>query len=105
MYLFPSKIYITSVPYIVSDTGMTPSFHASSFALERFACGWYGVGHTARRPPGGASHREAAAITAKMYESYTLERYDLIKQHGRVVFRRLEEATPRGSVVTPDASA
>jgi hypothetical protein len=58
----------------------------------------------ARRVAGAASHREAAAITAKMYESYTLERYDLIKQKGRLVFRRLEEATPRGSVGTSDAS-
>jgi hypothetical protein len=32
-----------------------------------------------RSTAGGASHREAAAITAKMYESYTLERYDLIR--------------------------
>jgi hypothetical protein len=58
----------------------------------------------ARRAAGGASHREAAAITAMMYESYTLERFDLIKQRGRLVFRRLEEATPRGSVGNSDAS-
>src|SRR5918997_2905391 len=54
----------------------------------------------ARSAAGGASHREAAAITAKMYESYTLERYDLIRQGGRLIFRRLEEATPRGNMDT-----
>jgi hypothetical protein len=32
----------------------------------------------ARRAAGGASHREAAEITAEMYQSYVLERYDLI---------------------------
>jgi hypothetical protein len=59
----------------------------------------------ARRAAGGASHRAAATITAKMYESYTLERYDLIKQGvgGSLLFRRLEEATPRGG--TLDVSA
>src|ERR671916_2492485 len=31
----------------------------------------------ARRAAGGASHRRAAEITAEMYESYGLERYDL----------------------------
>jgi heme-degrading monooxygenase HmoA len=59
----------------------------------------------ARRVAGGASHREAAAITAKMYESYTLERYELIRQGGRLIFGRLEEATPRGNVDTPGPSA
>jgi hypothetical protein len=59
----------------------------------------------ARRAAGGASHREAAAIMAEMYESYTLERYDLIRQRGRLVFRRLEEATPRGSPGFSDVSA
>jgi hypothetical protein len=37
---------------IGSDALPTPSFYAPSFALRRFACGWYGVGHTARRRPG-----------------------------------------------------
>ena len=59
----------------------------------------------ARRAAAGASHREAASITAKMYESYTLERYDLIKLGGRLVFRPLEEPTPRGSGGTSDVSA
>jgi hypothetical protein len=53
----------------------------------------------ARRAASGASHREAAAITAEMYESYTIERYDLTKQgtQKNLVFRRVEEAAPRGS--------
>src|SRR5918998_5116499 len=44
----------------------------------------------ARRAASGASHREAATITAEMYESYTIERYDLIKQgtQENLVFRR-----------------
>jgi hypothetical protein len=52
-------------------------------------------------------HRRAPKITAKMHKSYTLERYDLIKEEagGGLVFRRLEEATPREGVGTSDASA
>lgn len=48
----------------------------------------------ARRAAAATPHREAAAITAQMYKSYTLERYDLIKQgaEGGLIFRRLEEA-------------
>ena len=55
----------------------------------------------ARRAAGGASHRSAATITAKMYESYALERYDLIKQGegGSLLCQRLEEATPRGGTL------
>jgi hypothetical protein len=34
------------------DTRVAPSLYAPSFALRRFACGWYGVGHTAQREPG-----------------------------------------------------
>ncbi len=53
----------------------------------------------ARRAASGASHREAATITAEMYESYTIERYDLIKGGAQenLVFQRVEEAAPRGS--------
>jgi hypothetical protein len=53
----------------------------------------------ARRAAGATSHRAATTITAQMYESYTIERYDLIKQGAQedLVFRRLEEADPRGS--------
>lgn len=32
---------------------VTHSFYAPSFALGRYACGYYGVGHTNRRQPGG----------------------------------------------------
>jgi hypothetical protein len=31
---------------------ITPSFFAPSLALSRYACGYYGVGHTNRRHPG-----------------------------------------------------
>jgi len=34
------------------DTRMPRSLYAPSSALTRFACGWYGVGHTAHREPG-----------------------------------------------------
>jgi hypothetical protein len=45
----------------------------------------------ARRASSGESHRMAATITAEMYESYTLERYDLIKEGARdLAFRRHE---------------
>jgi hypothetical protein len=38
-----------------------------------------------------ASHRTAARITAQMYESYTVERYELARgEAGDVVFRRLD---------------
>jgi hypothetical protein len=51
----------------------------------------------ARRAVGGASHRRAAEITAEMYESYVLERYDLINEVGEeLVFRRLEGSGARG---------
>jgi hypothetical protein len=32
--------------------GLTPAFLAPSLKYEHLACGWYGVGHTARRHPG-----------------------------------------------------
>jgi hypothetical protein len=39
---------------------------------------------------GGASHRTAAQLTAQMYESYTLERYELLRgKAGDLVFRQL----------------
>ena len=45
----------------------------------------------ALRAAGGASHRRAAEITAEMYESYVLERYDLTREGtGDLAFRRLE---------------
>jgi hypothetical protein len=54
-------------------------------------CLWESREH-ARRAYGGPSHRAAARITAETYESYTLERYDLMKvggTKGHLVFRRL----------------
>jgi hypothetical protein len=39
---------------------------------------------------GSASHRRAAQLSAEMYLSYVLERYDLVKKGGRLVFRPLE---------------
>jgi hypothetical protein len=48
---------------------------------------------------GGASHRTAAQLTAEMYESYTLERYELTKGEARdLVFRRLDGVPGRGDV-------
>ena len=45
----------------------------------------------------GASHRTAANVTAEMYESYALERYELTKEAKGLVFRRLEEV-PAGAM-------
>lgn len=47
---------------------------------------------------GGARHREAADITAQMYESYELERYELSKDQlgGAIVFRSLDENRSHG---------
>lgn len=46
----------------------------------------------ARRAAGGASHGKAARITAQMYESYRLYRYDLIKlDGGALLFQPLGE--------------
>ena len=39
---------------------------------------------------GGGAHRRAAQLSTEMYESYALERYDLLKRGERLVFRRLE---------------
>ena len=45
----------------------------------------------------GPSHRAVARIMAEMYESYTLERYELGKNRvGGLVFRRLGEASTDG---------
>jgi hypothetical protein len=44
----------------------------------------------ARSAADAASHRAAATLMAKMYESYSLERYYLIDQGGSLLFRRLE---------------
>ena len=42
-------------------------------------CLWEGE-EEARRASGGEMHREAARITAEMYESYVLERYELTRR-------------------------
>jgi len=45
----------------------------------------------ALRASSGASHRAAAQQTAQIYESYALERYELVKgEAGELVFRRLD---------------
>ncbi len=43
---------------------------------------------------GGASHRNAAQVTAKMYESYTLERYELTSNGAAGLLFRWLEGTP-----------
>ena len=48
----------------------------------------------AQRATGSASHAAAMRITAHMYESYTLERYYVVRSAAEeedVVFRRIEE--------------
>jgi hypothetical protein len=48
----------------------------------------------AQRAAGGASHAAAMRITAKMYESYRLERYYMMRTAAgeeNLVFRRIEE--------------
>jgi hypothetical protein len=45
-------MYITFVFDSVPDTEMSPVRYRPSVAMKRFAGGWYGVGHTARRQPG-----------------------------------------------------
>ena len=47
----------------------------------------------AQRAAGGVSHAAAMRITTQMYESYRLERYDVVRAAAReedVVFRRIE---------------
>jgi hypothetical protein len=46
---------------------------------------------------GGASHRTAASVTAQMYESYTLERYELVKGARGLIFRRLDGVPARAA--------
>jgi hypothetical protein len=56
----------------------------------------------ARTASGGVSHRTAAQLTAQMYESYTLERYELAKGGaGDLVFRPLDGVPGRESVNAP----
>jgi hypothetical protein len=44
---------------------------------------------------GGASHQTAAQVTARMYEAYSLERYELAKGARGLVFRRLDGVPAR----------
>lgn len=47
----------------------------------------------AQRASGGASHTAAARLTSQMYESYRLERYDVIKpavDGEEIIFRHVE---------------
>ena len=56
----------------------------------------------ARAAAGGSSHGKAAEITAAMYESYRLYRYNLVKSDGELVFEPLgEQAQEFGSVSKP----
>lgn len=61
----------------------------------------------ARRAAGGASHGEAAEITARMYESYRLYRYHLIKVGEReLLFQPLgEQAQEFGASHEPEVYA
>jgi hypothetical protein len=52
----------------------------------------------ARRASGGPLHRAARGIAAEMYESFSVECYDVMKDggtKGRLVFRPIEESTSR----------
>ena len=44
---------------------------------------------------GGASHQTAAQVTARMYEAYPLERYEVAKGARGLVFRRLDGVPAR----------
>lgn len=51
---------------------------------------------------GGFSHRAAARLTDRMYESYALERYELARgEAGDLVFRRLDGVPGRESANAP----
>ncbi len=94
--------------YADAETAIGLLYYFKGLVNERRECVSFCLWETreqARRAAEEASHREAATITAQMYESYTIERYDLIKRgvDETLVFRRLEEADPRGSA--PGASA
>ena len=54
----------------------------------------------------GTSHRTAAQVSTEMYESYVLERYDVVKgEGGSLVFRRLQGASPCEGVGASGISA
>jgi hypothetical protein len=61
----------------------------------------------ARRASGGPLHRAATGIAAEMYESFSLERYDLVKVggiNGRLVFRPLAVAASGQDMGEPGQS-
>ena len=59
----------------------------------------------ARAAAGGASHGKAAQVTAAMYESYRLYRYNLVRNGGDLTFEPLgEQAQEFGSVSEPVAA-
>jgi hypothetical protein len=45
----------------------------------------------ARAASGRTAHRDAAGIATAMYDSYRLERYQLLEQHGKLVFNRFPD--------------
>jgi hypothetical protein len=51
-------------------------------------CLWE-TGEQAREAAASASHHSAASITAQTYLSYTLERYHLKKEEGRLIFEQI----------------
>ncbi len=54
---------------------------------------------------GGASHRNATQVTAEMYESYTLERYELTSDGAAgLLFRWLEGTTARAGAGASEVS-
>jgi hypothetical protein len=54
----------------------------------------------------GASHRTAAQVSTVMYDSYVLERYDVVNgEGGSLVFRRLQGASPCEGVGASGISA
>jgi hypothetical protein len=61
-------------------------------------------GEQARRASGGSSHRAAMEVVREMYESYSLERYDLVKiwgTKGSLVFRPREGVSSRPGTGVP----
>ena len=61
-------------------------------------------GGEARRASGSPSHRAAIGIVIEMYESYSLERYHLVKNGGKkgsLVFRPREGVSPRQDTGRP----
>jgi predicted methyltransferase MtxX (methanogen marker protein 4) len=58
----------------------------------------------ARRASSGSLHRAATGIVAEMYESYSLERYEVMKVEGtkgRLVFRPIEGVSSRQDTGEP----